>query len=98
MRSAGSIQVLEGQSMFDIALQACGSVEAVFGIAQLNGLAITDALAPGQELLVPGPVNKLIAGYYRMTRLRPATGIETLDELRDEGIDYWGVGVDFVVQ
>ena len=86
--------------MFDIAVQACGSVEAVFAVAQLNGLAITDALAPGQELLVPGPVNKLIAGYYRMTRLRPATGIavEEMAELREEGIDYWGVGVDFVVQ
>ncbi|HBL74253.1 MAG: hypothetical protein A2W90_18035 [Bacteroidetes bacterium GWF2_42_66] len=92
-----NIRVSVNQSLFDIALQSCGSVEAVFGIAELNGLAITDALAPGQELLVPEPANKPVADYYKMKGLRPATGIETLDELRDEGIDYWAVEVDFVV-
>lgn len=42
--------VKDRQSLVDIALQACGSVEAVFAIAERNGLAITDDLVVGQTL------------------------------------------------
>lgn len=44
------IAVRDRQSLVDIALQACGSVEAVFAIAERNGLAITDDLVVGQTL------------------------------------------------
>ena len=44
------IEVKNRQCLVDIALQECGSVEAVFAIAERNGLAITDDLAVGQVL------------------------------------------------
>ena len=44
------IEVKNRQCLVDIALQACGSVEAVFSIAERNGLSITDDLAVGQVL------------------------------------------------
>ena len=44
------IAVRDRQCLVDIALQACGSVEAVFAIAERNGLAITDDLVVGQTL------------------------------------------------
>ena len=44
------IAVRDRQCLIDIALQACGSVEAVFAIAERNGLAITDDLVVGQTL------------------------------------------------
>ena len=44
------IAVRDRQCLVDIALQACGSVEAVFTIAERNGLAITDDLVVGQTL------------------------------------------------
>ena len=44
------IAVRDRQCLVDIALQACGSVEAVFAIAERNGLAITDDLVVGQAL------------------------------------------------
>lgn len=44
------IEVKNRQCLVDIALQECGSVEAVFAIAERNGLAITDDLAVGQIL------------------------------------------------
>ena len=50
------IEVKNRQCLVDIALQACGSVEAVFSIAERNGLAITDDLAVGQ-LLTYEPVD-----------------------------------------
>lgn len=44
------IEVKNRQCLADIALQVCGSVEAVFAIAERNGLSITDDLAVGQIL------------------------------------------------
>lgn len=44
------IEVRNRQCLADIALQVCGSVEAVFAIAERNGLSITDDLAVGQIL------------------------------------------------
>lgn len=38
------------QCLVDIALQVCGSTEAVFALAEQNGLSITDDLEVGQEL------------------------------------------------
>lgn len=41
------IAVKNRQCLADIALQVCGSVEAVFALAERNGLSITDDLAVG---------------------------------------------------
>lgn len=94
------VKVLEDQSLFDLAVQACGSVESVFDVASLNGMAITDILIPGSAISVPDFRNLSVSEYYRLRRLRPATDIttENMDQLRDEGIDYWALEVDFVVQ
>jgi hypothetical protein len=94
------IRVSEKQSLFDIAVEKCGSAEAVFAIAELNDLAITDAMIAGQTLLVSEPTNKAIADYYQTRGLKPATDATTaaMDELRNEGVDYWALEVDFVVQ
>lgn len=39
------------QSLADISLQVCGSLEAIFAIAERNGMSITDEPAVGQTLL-----------------------------------------------
>lgn len=92
--------VLESQSLFDLALQQCGGIEAVFDFAERNGLSITDQLSPGSKLHVPEVVNQLVYSYYETRQLKPATdaSIEVIDSLRDEGIDFWAITVDFVVQ
>jgi hypothetical protein len=43
----------EGQSLVDVAIQELGTVAGLFDLADAQGLAITDALTPGQVLLVP---------------------------------------------
>lgn len=45
------VAVKNRQCLTDIALQVCGSVEAVFSLAERNGLSITDELAVGQILI-----------------------------------------------
>jgi hypothetical protein len=50
----------------DVAIQELGCVDAVFDLANANGLAITDALAPGQVLVVPASTAARtdIAAYF----------------------------------
>jgi hypothetical protein len=86
--------VLNRQSLFDLALQHCGSVEAAIDIALLNGLSLSDSLEVGSELLLPPVLNKPVADYYRNRNITPATALTT-DTL--VGIGYWTIGIDFIV-
>ena len=45
--------VLYHQNLFDISIQEFGNIEALFDIAMVNGLSITDDLVAGQELIIP---------------------------------------------
>ena len=69
------IKVKEGQSVFDIALQTCGDVQAAVSIAHQNKIGITDELQAGQELLIPtdAPVNVDVLSYYKKNNIEPAT-------------------------
>ena len=68
------MKALQGQSIFDIAVQELGSAEAVYDLAVLNGLSVTDVLEIGQEILLPAVSNKTIADYYSNKLIKPATG------------------------
>ncbi len=94
------VVVLDGQSLFDLALQTAGSVEAMFDIAERNSLSVTDPLTAGSELVASDAVNKPVFEYYSVNGIKPATDatIAAMNELRDEGIDFWALEVDFVVQ
>jgi len=73
------VTVLNNQSIFDIAVQQCGSVEAAFAIATLNGKSITDELVVGEVLRVPAVVNRNVAMYYVNGNLKPATALSNND-------------------
>ena len=45
--------ITAGQSLVDVAIQELGTVAALFELADAQGLALTDALTPGQVLGVP---------------------------------------------
>jgi hypothetical protein len=92
------VKVLNGQSLFDLAIQAAGSVEAVFDIAAANGVSITDELQPGTILVIPAVSNRQVADYYRSNSIRPATTLGAHDvEFITEGINYWRIEYDFEV-
>lgn len=96
-------QVLNTQSLLDIALQELGDISGIFELLELGNLSITDQLTAGSELeLPPQPANKQITGYYSAHRLTPATAItiDSTDEgnnLLLEGIEFWGIEYDFTV-
>lgn len=66
---------LNGQTLFDIALQHCGAAEAAYDIARLNGLSLTAVLTPGQELQLPPVVSAQVVGRYRQDGIKPATEV-----------------------
>jgi len=63
------------QTLIDVAIQSTGSVDAVFELAELNDISITDDLVPGSSLIVPGTYKKAIQHYYSSKEIRPATGL-----------------------
>lgn len=93
------ITAADRQSLWDIALQTCGSIEAVFELAEANGLAVTDALAPGQVIeYSPDSIrDKQAARYYANNRVIPSTAIEEESTIMPEGVEYWGIEFDFIV-
>ena len=93
------MKVLQGQSIFDIAVQELGSAEGAFALAIANGQSVTDALHEGQEMELTAVVNKPIATYYANKSLTPATSLtETQqNEALAEGIDFWAVETEFII-
>lgn len=97
------IIVQDRQCLADIALQACGSLEAVFAIAEKNGLSVTDDLQAGQVLDydLADVQEKYVVAAYKTESIQPATAI-TNSEINDllaigEGIGFWTIEYDFVV-
>lgn len=95
------ITILDGQSLFDLAIQHAGSIDAVFALASANGLSVTDDLAAGGLVDAVDVSSKPIANYYANNGLTPATALTADDKLvaaEMEGISYWAINVDFIVQ
>lgn len=94
------MKALNRQSLFDIAVQECGSVEAAFGLAILNNLSISDELTPNNELKPVGVTNQKIVDHFKVNEIRPATAItdnEATQTISDEGIEFWAIETDFII-
>jgi len=93
--------VEEGQTVIDIVLQELGDAERIFEVAKLNGLGITDELAPGSYLLVPtyNQDKREIVRVFSDPSNKPASRrrISDIEVVLQQGIDYWAVNMDFIV-
>lgn len=73
------------QCLADIALQECGSFEAVFAIAERNGVSVTDDLEVGQMLSyeLTDVLDKRVVAEYAADGICPATMVDdrTIKEL-----------------
>ncbi|MDR3047961.1 MAG: hypothetical protein LBU51_10220 [Bacteroidales bacterium] len=59
------------QTIFDIAIQYSGDVEAAFEIARINDISLNDLTI--MELEVPPAYNNRVAEYYQINSINPAT-------------------------
>ncbi len=67
------ITVKNNQSIFDISLLTAGSLEAIFDIAQLNDLSLTDNFIAGTIINYDAFLDKKIADYFASNNIIPAT-------------------------
>jgi len=92
---------LFNQTVFDMATQQLGSLEAVFALAQLNNMALSDDLQTGQQLNYSiTPFNKAVLKIYQDNGYKPATGCTLPGQQPPvglQGIGYWAIGFDFIV-
>jgi len=65
--------VLHNQSLADIAVTYCGNYDAIYEVAYLNSLSITDELIPGQKIQVPPAYDENIVNYFKANKNQPAT-------------------------
>ena len=97
------IYAIENQSVFDIATQEDGSVQATFEWAVKNGFSITDDLAPGQQLISPNSSfrNAEVANYFKGKKQMVATGFNVEDGssiIPTLGIGTMTIGTTFIVR
>ena len=82
------------QSIFDIAIQHSGSVESAFDIAIENNLSVTDESTT--DVLSPVILDQRMVEKYKADRHLPATGNTDFDN--EEGINFWAIELDFIIQ
>lgn len=64
------------QTIFDIALQECGTAEAAFAIAKVNDISLSKTIDVGTMLSIPDEVifNRQVQAFYQINKKQPATG------------------------
>jgi hypothetical protein len=88
------VRVQAGQTLADIALRYCGSLESLFALATLNELPVTAALHAGHELQLPLATDRRAVRILEEGGAQPAAN---LDDAGREGIGYWTIGENFTV-
>lgn len=91
-----NVAVKDYQTVFDIAVQEMGSVDAAFNLARINGISVTTLLQSGELLLLPEPANKYVANEYAIREYKTATADKISDQVRG-GIGFMGISIDFKV-
>lgn len=94
-------KTIANQSLLDLSIMSYGTLEGLFELSLLNGLAVTDDVATGSPVEVADFDGKLISvvDFIEKNNIRPATGFTAVPIVEPlSGIGYWAIGVDFVVQ
>lgn len=92
-----NIKVLANQTLVDISLQGCGTIDNWFDVAILNGMGITDDLTPGNTVATPDALQTLasVVRLFGNVDLAPASGYDDAAVLG--GIGYMQIGSSFKV-
>lgn len=97
------IIVLNNQTLADISIRYCGTIEALAEIAILNNFSITDDLVPGQLIQIPVKDYgyQEVINYFAVNKIDPATAL-TEEHLSltegNSGIGFWIIENNFIVQ
>ena len=84
------------QTPIDFSCQHCGTAEALFLLANLNGISITDEPAPGTTLLSEVVDTKVVSAFMK-NELHIATSLNDNPGTGFSGIGYMQIAHDFKV-
>lgn len=70
---ANTVTAKPGQCLLDVAMAGTGSVEAALELAAAKGIAITDALTPGDTLPQLALRDGKVVAYYQAQGIIPAS-------------------------
>lgn len=92
------IEILNRQSMLDVALQTTGSVEAIFDLSEQNDVPVSDEVV-GLSLQAVPPINNIVVKRYAAHEVTPATDItpQDLKTVPYGGIELMGIEIDFII-
>lgn len=92
-------KVSEGQTLFDIAIQECGDINAVYDLADLNLKSITDTLAIGETIILPPvvAVPKVVEQFKAQYKKPVSDDTDDQDDIKGEGLEYWAIEIDFKI-
>jgi hypothetical protein len=93
-----TITVKDRQTFLDLAMQHSGSAEAAFNMALQNNMALTADLIAGTILPTPAVVFADIVQLFKVEKAVPASILLNSIYGAKEGIDYWAIENDFIVQ
>lgn len=91
------ITVKDRQSLLDMQLVACGSIEGIIQMCAINDIGITDNLEDGQCIVTGDIYADQIVASYRSKGIAPATAIDSESEQIFGGIGYMRIGIDFII-
>lgn len=83
------------QTVIDFTVQNCGTMDALFDVALLNGISLTDPVAPGTILLAPVEELTVISFYQKNRELDITTDDRILP--MPGGIGFMQIGTSFKV-
>ncbi len=90
------IIAIANQSLYDIANQEFGSIEAAFHIAVLNGRSVTYLPEPGEVIELPDMVfKKDVADYFKNNKIKIATVTKISAIPEPENIDNYSLCGEF---
>lgn len=94
------VKVQYKQTIIDIAVQELGDASRAIEIAVLNNLNLTDDLVSGTTLILPVPDldKRWLVNLFKDKANHPASCVTADEEVKLEGIGYWYIEYDFVVQ
>jgi hypothetical protein len=86
--------IKQNQNLFDATVQHSGALSNLFAVAVANGIGITDALVPGNNLVIPAVtdkavVKKFLNDFYDIITIEP--------DVVQGGIGYMQIGTTFKV-
>lgn len=92
-----SVRSLDRQRWVDMVLQELGDEERMLELIDLNGVGITDDLAPGTVVKAPEFESEHQKTVNLLRVVHPCSGEQAPPGEELEGIEFWGIEFDFIV-